>query len=44
MKKITWIIDYYLVYLLYNPKKINRYHKLMIKKYGDKYLNRTGKI
>ena len=33
LKKLEWMIDYYLVYFLYNEKKRNRYHKYMKSKY-----------
>ena len=26
MKMLEWIFDYYIVYFLYNPHKIDRYH------------------
>jgi hypothetical protein len=44
MKKIAWIIDYYFLYFMYNERKINRYHRNMINKYGDKYLNKIRKV
>jgi hypothetical protein len=39
MKRIAWIIDYYFLYFMYNPRKIDRYHQRMINKYGDKYMD-----
>ena len=29
IEKLEWIIDYYLVYLMYNPNKFDRYQKYM---------------
>lgn len=37
MKKLEWILDYYLVYLLYNEKKLHHYNQYMTKKWGSKY-------
>ena len=37
MKKLAWIIDYYFLYFLYNPNKIETYHKMMRAKWGDRY-------
>ena len=42
---LGWIIDYYLIYFLYNTRKIQRYHNYMTLKYGKKYtdlFNGTG--
>jgi hypothetical protein len=45
MKRIAWFFDFYIVYFLYNEKKLNRYHRNMINKYGNKYRDRiNGKI
>lgn len=38
--KITWYLDYYFVYFLYNPRKRQRYHKMMLQKWGEKYSNK----
>ncbi len=29
LEKLEWIFDYYVAYFLYNPHKIERYHKYM---------------
>ena len=34
---LRWLFDYYVIYFTYNPKKIQRYHRYMTKKYGNKY-------
>ncbi len=34
LEKLEWIIDYYLVYFLYNPNKIDRYHEFMLNKWN----------
>ena len=34
IKKLEWVCDYYLVYLLYNPNKIYRYQKYMEDKWN----------
>ncbi len=34
LRKLDWIHDYYLVYFLYKPEKINRYYKYMNQKWG----------
>lgn len=45
LKKIAWFFDYYILYFLYNERKINRYHRDMINKYGDKYRKKVdGKV
>ena len=36
---LRWLFDYYLIYFTYNPKKIQRYHKYMIKRYGNRYVD-----
>jgi hypothetical protein len=45
--RLKWIIDYYIVYFLYNNRKIHRYHQYMSDKYGNRYVdlfnNREGK-
>ena len=32
--RISWIYDYYIVYFLYNPQKINTYYKYMFDKWN----------
>jgi hypothetical protein len=34
---IQWLIDYYLIYFLYNDRKIKAYHHYMTRRYGNKY-------
>ena len=34
IEKLEWICDYYLVYFLYNTRKIGRYHQYMRDKWG----------
>jgi hypothetical protein len=43
LKNIDWVFDYYIGYFLTNGNKINRYHKFMLQKWGDRYKkkNRT---
>lgn len=36
---ILWKIDFYIIYFLYNPKKLYRYHKYMLTRWGKKYRN-----
>ena len=38
-RNIDWIIDYYLVYFLYNTSKLDRYDTYMKEKWGEKYNN-----
>ncbi len=35
--RLAWVFDYYFAYFLYNPRKRDRYHKYMYKKYGRNY-------
>ena len=35
IEKLEWLSDYYLVYFLYNPNKIDRYNQYM----KDKWFN-----
>lgn len=37
LTEIDWRFDYYFVIFLYNPNKVNRYHRYMIEKWGDRY-------
>jgi hypothetical protein len=37
IERLRWICDYYLVYFLYSTNKVERYHKWMKKKWGEKY-------
>lgn len=37
LTKVEWIFDYYIAYLLYNPRKFDRYHDYMKQKWGEKY-------
>jgi hypothetical protein len=39
LKWAEWKIDLYIAYFMYNPGKRYHYHRYMIKKWGDKYLN-----
>jgi hypothetical protein len=34
---IKWLFDFYVIYFTYNPRKIQRYHEYMTKRYGNKY-------
>jgi hypothetical protein len=34
---IEWFLDFYVAYFLYNSKKLHRYHKYMIGKWGKRY-------
>lgn len=34
---LSWLFDYFVIYFTYNPNKIQRYHRYMIKRYGKKY-------
>ena len=34
-KKIDWFFDIYVVYFLYNTKKLDRYYAYLRKKWGD---------
>jgi hypothetical protein len=47
MKKIInnlhWILDYYFLYFIYNANKINKYDEYMVKRWGNKYLNKIKK-
>jgi len=43
LKKIAWFIDYYILYFMYNERKLDRYHTNMLKKYGDKYRERIDR-
>lgn len=40
LKKISWVIDYYLMYFMYNERKKIRYHRMMVNKWGKKYIQR----
>jgi len=43
---LKWFFDYYVIYFLYNDRKIKAYHHYMSRKYGNKYTdlfsNRDG--
>lgn len=39
LKQIEWLWDYYIVYHLYNERKIDVYHRWMYIKWGNKYGN-----
>lgn len=43
LKKIAWFFDYYILYFMYNERKLDRYHRTMIDKYGKKYTDRIRK-
>lgn len=34
---IRWLLDYYILYALYPPYKVYKYHAYMLDKYGDTY-------
>ena len=34
-EKLEWIFDYYVVYFLYNPHKIERYYRYMNEKWNN---------
>ena len=36
IKKIEWFFDIYFVWMLYNPKKYDRYSEYIEKKWGNK--------
>ena len=36
LKKIEWFFDIYFVWMLYNPKKYDRYSEYIEKKWGSK--------
>lgn len=38
MKTLSWIIDFYFLYFLYNERKLHRYHDYMTNKWGEKYI------
>jgi hypothetical protein len=38
-KWVEWKFDFYFTYFLYNPNKRFRYHRYMIKKWGDRYIS-----
>lgn len=42
LKRLEWIFDFYIAWMLYNARKSYNYHKYMINKWGDKYKKRTG--
>ncbi len=37
MKTFEFFLDFYIVFFLYNSRKLNRYHRFMIKKWGTRY-------
>lgn len=37
LQLLTWVIDYYLVFLLYKEHKQHRYHNYMVQKWGRNY-------
>jgi len=43
IKKVDWIFDYYIAYMLYNPEKLWIYNSYMINKWGDKFKDRQQK-
>ena len=38
VSKLSWIIDYYFVYFLYNERKLDRYNDYMKNKWGKKWM------
>lgn len=40
MKTFSFLFDFYIVYFLYSSKKLHRYHRYMISKWGDRYSNK----
>jgi hypothetical protein len=34
-EKLIWIFDYYILYFMYNEKKLHRYHNYMKQKYQN---------
>lgn len=36
---LRWLFDYYVIYFVHNPRKIQRYHKYMIDRYGNRYID-----
>ena len=36
---LHWLFDFYVIYFTYNPRKIQRYHEYMTKRYGNKYVD-----
>ena len=35
LNKLHWTFDYYILYMMYNEKKLNRYHEYMKQKWGN---------
>ena len=35
LNKLDWIYDYYILYFMYNDKKLDRYHSYMKQKWGQ---------
>lgn len=43
INNISWILDYYFLYFIYNGNKLNKYDEFMSQKWGNKYLNKIKK-
>jgi hypothetical protein len=37
LKKFEWLYEYYIVYYLFSPNKLQRYHTYMRRKWKDRY-------
>jgi hypothetical protein len=40
MKTLSWIFDYYILWILYNERKYHKYKDFMTKKWGTKFTNK----
>lgn len=38
LQTIEWTWDFYVSRFLYNERKLHRYHRYMIQRWGEKYL------
>lgn len=37
LTELEWRWDYYFLIFLYNPNKVSRYHRYMMRKWGKRY-------
>jgi hypothetical protein len=37
---LIWVMDYYVGYLMTNPRKLPFYHRMMYEKWGNRYCTR----
>lgn len=42
ISNLSWIIDYYFVYFLYNERKLDRYYIYMKQKWGNKFTDKIN--